>query len=146
MKFPPPVDRHRTYLRTAVEIFMTAEVEVVRPAPPIYDPVLGTALASSVDVYAGYVGRAQIGRSSSAGAVVSGESYQEISTVPVRLPADATPVPRVEDQIIVTACQEDPKLINEVLRVIDVTYGGLTDPFRTLTCTFATATPFNPSA
>lgn len=145
MNFPPPIAPHGAYLATAVTAFMTSTVELVRPAVPTYDPVLGTALAGSTDGYTGYTGPAQLTRSASAGSVMSGESYSEISTVRVILPQIAL-LPRVEDQVIVVACPEDPSLVNEVLRVIDVSFGGITSPTRTLTCTFATATPFNPNS
>lgn len=146
MNFPPPIAAHTAYLTEAVTVFLTSAVEIVRPLVPRYDPVLGTALAGKEEAFTGYTGPAGISRSSSAGAVMSGESYAEISTVRVVLPASATPLPRVEDQVIVTACPEDPALVNEVLRVIDVGYGGIANPTRVLTCTFATATPFNPNS
>ncbi len=144
MRFGLPTQMQTAYLLDAVEVFLTSAIEVVRPGVPSYDPITGAALAGSTGP--GYTGKAQISRSASAGAVMSGESYTELATVAVRIPALASPVPRVEDQVIVTACAEDAALVGEVLRVIDVTYGGMLAPLRTLTCTFATATPFNPGS
>lgn len=146
MNFPPPIAPHGAYLVSAVGVFMTSTVELVRPAPVKYDPILGTALAGAEEGFTGYKGPAGISRSSSAGAVMSGESYAEIATARVTLPQAAAPLPRVEDQVIVLTCPEDPSLVGEVLRVIDVTYGGIANPVRTLTCTFTTATPFNPNS
>lgn len=146
MNFPPAIGLHQEYLRRSVVTFMTSTVEIVRPLVPLYDPVTGISAAGSDTGYSGYTGMAQLSKSTSAGVVMSGESYSEISTIQVMLPNNATPIPRADDQVIVLTCPEDTQLEGEVLRVIDVSYGGLTDPYRTLSCTFASATPFNPNS
>lgn len=141
---PPRVpSRGKVYIRAAALGNMNSQIQIVRPTEPIYDPTTGFAIGTRAAE--GYTGRAHIHPAVPGADVYAGEALEGVTTIPVSIPWNATPVPNDEDQVVVLD-DEDPGLIGKTLRITDANGSGIGFPVRMLTCTFVDPTPFNPGA
>lgn len=134
------------YLRKVVTDGMVDAIAVVRPDVPTYDET-GFATGTITNT-PGYIGPAHVHVTSQSETITVGDTMEPMAVVQVSIPFDASPVPRNEDHVLVTALGPlgDPSLFGETLRIVNVSGGGLGFISRTLTCVFEQASPFDPSA
>lgn len=131
------------YLRTAINATMRGSVQVIRPNVPVYDSSTGYAVGSTKEF--GYNGPANVHNAMGAGEQEFADGMVEVNTVQVTIPYDATPIPSLEDHVLVSV-SSDPAMVGETLRIIGISSGGTFPVVRTLTCTFVQSNPFNPTA
>ena len=133
-----------SYIRGAKTAAMRSQIKVVTPAVPVYDGVTGMATGATAPT-PGYTGPADVHDAQGGGEQEFADGLMEVNSIQVSVPFTATPVPKVEDHVVILAT-DDPSLVGETLRIVGVTNGGLAPVVRTLTCTFEQANPFNPGA
>lgn len=132
-----------SYLRAAAIAAMNDRVEIVRPSAPVYDPATRRAVGATRQ--AGYSGPAHVHSATGGGEQVVADGLEEINSLTVSIPLDASPMPLIEDHIVLTS-SVDPALAGETLRIIGISAGGTLAAVRLLTCTFVQGNPWNPSA
>lgn len=135
-----------TYLRAAVRANMADQIKVVRPAVPVYSPSTGYAVGTTSQT--GYIGQGHVHQTDPSGSIQLGDGVEALAVVSVTIPYDAAPIPHNEDHVVVLSVGlgNDPSLVGETLRIINVSGGGIGFVTRTLTCTFVQANPFDPGA
>jgi hypothetical protein len=118
--------RFQQHHRQTVDATMAAECDITRPASmasrPAFDELAATSThPAPTDVYSG---RCRIQRS---GGLVQDPVVADraipTATYLVAVPADANPI-QVGDLVTVTACPDDPDLVDVVLRVTEVRHGS----------------------
>lgn len=132
------------YIRSATKAGMRGQVHIVTPGQPVYSPSTGYAVGT-VGPTPGYSGPANIHPATGSGEQDMDGGMVEVNSISVTLPIDATPMPMLEDHVVIDLC-DDQTLNGESLRIVGISNGGSMAVVRTLTCTFVQSNPFNPSA
>lgn len=131
------------YVQGAAVAAMRSQVHIVRPNVPLYSPSTGYAVGSTKEL--GYTGPAQVHPATGGGEQDLDGGLVEVNSVVVSIPMTATPVPMIEDHLVIDS-SDDPSLDGVALRIIGISNGGAVPIVRTLTCTFVQGNPWNPSA
>lgn len=128
--------RAKAYVRRAAEAQFQCSVRIFETTVPTLDTVTG--LYSSVEGTDVYDGPARIWSVEGAGTVTVGEGDIALQSTYCSIPWDATPVPEVDNQVLVTDCADDPELVGRSFRIMSVDGGGQTRATRRMQITALT--------
>lgn len=132
----PVSARTKAYARSWVLSHHNIEIEVTRQLVSGLDEDTGLIRVSHDGT--GYVGSARFWLSDDGRSVMVGEGdFTTVSTY-ISLPWDASPVPELDEYVIVTSAYDDPALVDKVFRIVGVDGGGFMRAARRLAVTAVT--------
>ena len=115
--------RSRAYVRSYAEAQFNCQVRIFKNTTPALNTTTGLYEATEgVDVYSGV---ARIWNVEGAGIITVGEADLATQSTFCSIPWDATPVPDVDQTVVVTACPGDSDLVGRSFRIMSVDGGGL---------------------
>ena len=128
----PLSPRVAAYARQAVLSYHNIQIKIAHQLVSSLDDATGMITTSFDDTFCGYVGSGRFWLSND-GAVssVGDGDYSTISTY-ISIPWDATPVPDLDEYVIVTSSYEDPTLEGKIYRIMGVDGGGFLRAARRL--------------
>lgn len=125
--------RAKAYVRRAAEAQFQCSVRIFETTVPTLNA--STGLYTSVEGADVYAGPARIWSVDGSGVVMVGEGDLALQSTYCSIPWDATPVPEVDNQVVITACADDPELVGRSFRIMSVDGGGQTRATRRMQVT-----------
>ena len=128
----PLSPRVAAYARAAAQAFYNIEVSVGRQSRTALDEDTGLISTVFDTEFSGYSGPAKFWMSNDSQVVSVGDGdYSTVSTF-ISLPWDASPVPQLDEYVVITSSYEDPSLQDKVYRIVGVDGGGVVRAARRL--------------
>jgi len=128
----------RAVARRRAELNMNATIAITRMTSPVFidQPSL---LAKERTVQYIYTGKAYIHSLGGSGDTIIGDAGIPLRTTTISVPAEPLSyyesMPRVDDVIVVKACDYDPSLVGRAFQVVVLGGGGPIRATRELVCT-----------
>jgi hypothetical protein len=120
------------YARQAVLSYHNIEIEVASQLVSALDEATGMITTTFDGSFTGYAGTGRFWLSNDGVVSSVGDGdYSTISTY-ISIPWDATPVPDLDEYIVVTSSYEDPTLEGKIYRIVGVDGGGFLRAARRL--------------
>jgi hypothetical protein len=135
-----PSARTLAYIRRRSEESMHSVVRVVRLDASAMDEDTGMVFSKLDTTHNGYHGKARIWTVANGGTVVVGDEEIQTAQTNISLPANAAPVPKIDDYVVVEEHDDDQVLVGRYYRVNEIDGGGLMRPTRRLTVEAVTDT------
>jgi hypothetical protein len=129
-------DTARSYIRSRVTSeFLNSEVRVERVSAPTYDETTLHSVSGSREVI--YEGQARIWEVTGASTVIVSENDVQMENTQLSLPWDIDPVPKRNDEVIVTgsAEEEDASILGKRFQIQTAAKAGELRPTRRYTIT-----------
>jgi len=128
----PLSPRVAAYARQAVLSYHNIEIEVASQLVSALDEATGMITTTFDGEFTGYAGTGRFWLSNDGVVSSVGDGdYSTISTY-ISIPWDATPVPDLDEYIVVTSSYEDPTLEGKIYRIVGVDGGGFLRAARRL--------------
>lgn len=128
----PLSPRVAAYARQAVLSYHNIEIEVASQLVSALDEATGMITTTFDGSFTGYAGTGRFWLSNDGVVSSVGDGdYSTISTY-ISIPWDATPVPDLDEYIVVTSSYEDPTLEGKIYRIVGVDGGGFLRAARRL--------------
>ena len=123
----------RRYVARRAQEVMIDTVAIHRPSAGAFSTATGmTTAGETVKIYQG---KARIYSVTGPQVINIGEADLSMRQTNISIPADASPVPRRDDIVVIFEAVSDEDLQDRAFRVIDVEGGGLVRAVRRMLCT-----------
>jgi hypothetical protein len=128
----PLSPRVAAYARQAVLSYHNIEIEVVRQLISSLNDETGMITTTFDENYVGYVGTGRFWLSNDSSLSIVGDGDYSTIATNISIPWDATPVPDLDEYVVVTSSYEDPTLEGKIYRIVGVDGGGFLRAARRL--------------